>query len=56
MKNKATGQRLGALDKEGKTTKGITAGKKGENALRSRRYAPGMTEALMIPAGFVAIN
>ena len=51
MKNKATGQRLGVLDKEGKTTKGITAGKKG--ALRGRRYAPGMTEALMVPAGFV---
>ena len=53
LKNKAAAQRLGYLDSKGETRKGVTVGKGG--TLRQRRYAPGMTEALMIPAG-IAIN
>lgn len=53
LKNKAAAQRMGYLDSKGETTKGVTVSKGG--SLRKRRYAPGMTEALMIPAGF-AIN
>ena len=53
MKNKSAAQRMGYMNSKGETTKGVTISKGGN--LRTRRYAPGMTEALMIPAGF-AIN
>ena len=53
MKNQKTARRLGLVNSDGKTMKGVTVGRGGQ--LNRRRYEPGFVESLMIPAG-VAIN
>lgn len=53
IRNKKAARRKDLINPEGKTMAGVTVGSDGR--LMRRRYAPGMTEALMIPAGF-AIN